>query len=433
MLDHADVSLTPEERVRALTKKGSSVDVNEAVPARRYFRSGMEMIRMAHVYAEEGNLEHAFVLYNKYITLFIEKLPKHPEYKLSNIPEKKDTLKKLKEIAFPQAEELKKCLLRRYEKEYAEYLAKKREETAALEREMCRQKELDAERRRVADLQRRQLEQEQFSVFEEMIRRKDHERERQRVVRDFSTPTSPPDDAPLIPGIQGPPMPYPASPTPPQSPQYPSLNNSTPSAPASTNPAPPPTFDRSLKPSAGDRTANSTLVDGLRQVSVPSELCTNFLRLANNNTIQDKETCGILCGQLTRNAFTVTHVIVPKQCGGPDFCDTENEEELFLVQDQHNLITLGWIHTHPTQTAFLSSVDLHTHCSYQLMLPEAIAIVCSPKFNQTGYFRLTDYGMEEISTCTQKGFHPHSKEPPLFTGGSHIVITESTVTMLDLR
>lgn len=46
----------------------------------------------------------------------------------------------------------------------------------------------------------------------------------------------------------------------------------------------------------------------------------------------------------TRNAFTVTHVIVPKQSGGPDYCDTENEEELFLIQDQYDLITLGWIH-----------------------------------------------------------------------------------------
>uniref|UniRef100_A0AAY5EKP2 MPN domain-containing protein n=1 Tax=Electrophorus electricus TaxID=8005 RepID=A0AAY5EKP2_ELEEL len=405
--------LSPEERVRALTKKGSAVDVNGAVPARRYFRSGMEMIRMAHVYGEEGNLEHAFVLYNKYITLFIEKLPKHPEYKLSNIPEKKDTLKRLKEIAFPQAEELKKCLLRRYEKEYAEYLAKKREEEAALARELSRQRELEAERRRVADLQRRQLEQEQFSAFEEMIRRQESERERRRVLHEFSVPASPPGDTPLIPGIQGPPLPYPQSPTPPQT--------------------PPPTFDRSLKPGSLNRPVNSTLVDGLRQVAVPSELCSKFLHLANSNTTRAVETCGILCGRLNRNAFTVTHVIVPKQCGGPDYCDTENEEELFLVQDQHNLITLGWIHTHPTQTAFLSSVDLHTHCSYQLMLPEAIAIVCSPKFNETGYFRLTDYGMEEISTCTQKGFHPHPKEPPLFTGGSHIVITESTVAMLDLR
>lgn len=423
MYDHADVSLTPDQRVRALTKKGSAVDMNEAVPLRRYFRSGMEVIRMAHVYAEEGSTEHAFVLYNKYITLFIEKLPKHPEYKLCNIPEKKETLRKLKEIAFPQAEQLKKHLLRRYEKEYAEFISKKRAEAQALEQELSRQRELEAERQRVADMQRRQLEQEQFSRFEEMIRQKDHQRE-----LGFNTPAPHQDDTLLIPGIQGPPLPYLESPTPPQSPQYPSANHSAPSAPS---PAAPPTVDRSLKP--GHLSNNTTLVDGLRQIAVPAELCSKFLRLANNNTIRAVETCGILCGRLNSNAFTVTHVIVPKQCGGPDYCDTENEEELFLVQDQYDLITLGWIHTHPTQTAFLSSVDLHTHCSYQMMLPESIAIVCSPKFNETGYFRLTDYGMEEISTCSQKGFHPHPKEPPLFTEGNHIRITEGTVSMLDLR
>jgi len=38
--------------------------------------------------------------------------------------------------------------------------------------------------------------------------------------------------------------------------------------------------------------------------------------------------------------------------------------------------------THPTQTAFLSSVDQHTHWPYQKLLPEAVAIVCSPKFNE---------------------------------------------------
>lgn len=431
MLDHADVSLTPEERVRALTKKGSTVDVNEAVPLRRYFRSGMEMIRMAHVYAEEANTEHAFVLYNKYITLFIEKLPKHPEYKLPNIPEKKETLRKLKEIAFPQAELLKKHLLKRYEKEYAEYLSKKRAETTAMKRELSRQRELEAERQRVADMQRRQLEQEQFSMFEEMIRQRERQREHQHIIHEFGTPARPQEDTLLIPGVQGPPVPYPASPTPPQSPEYPSANHSAPSAPTTPSPAAPPIFDRSLKP--GHLSSNTTLVDGLRQIAVPAELCAKFLQLANNNTIRAVETCGILCGRLNRNAFTVTHVIVPKQCGGPDYCDTENEEELFVVQDQYNLITLGWIHTHPTQTAFLSSVDLHTHCSYQMMLPESIAIVCSPKFNETGYFRLTDYGMEEISTCTQKGFHPHPKEPPLFANGNHIKITEDTVSMLDLR
>ncbi|KAM3868350.1 STAM-binding protein-like A isoform 2-T2 [Diretmus argenteus] len=438
MADHTDVSLPPEERVRALTKKGSSVDVNDDVPPRRYFRSGMEMIRMASIYTEEGNTEHAFVLYNKYITLFIEKLPKHRDYKTANIPEKKDTLKKMKDIAFPQAEILKKALLRRFEQEYAQYLVRKKAEDEVLVREQSKQRALDAERERVAELQRRQREQEQFSAFEEMIRRQELEKERQRVVLEFATPGTPPPEMPLLPGIQGPPPPYTVSPTPPQSPgDFSSSNNhqhNRPPATTGTSATAAPTFDRSLKPgslvSPGD---NNTMVDALRQLAVPAELCRSFLRLAEANTSRAVETCGILCGKLTRNAFTVTHVIVPKQCGGPDYCDTENEEELFLIQDQYDLITLGWIHTHPTQTAFLSSVDLHTHCSYQMMLPEAIAIVCSPKFNEIGYFRLTDRGTEEISTCKQKGFHPHSKDPPLFTHAGHITITNGTVSMLDLR
>lgn len=46
----------------------------------------------------------------------------------------------------------------------------------------------------------------------------------------------------------------------------------------------------------------------------------------------------------THNEFVLTHVIVPKQSAGPDYCDMENVEELFSYQDHHNLLTLGWIH-----------------------------------------------------------------------------------------
>lgn len=46
----------------------------------------------------------------------------------------------------------------------------------------------------------------------------------------------------------------------------------------------------------------------------------------------------------THNEFVLTHVIVPKQSSGPDYCDMENVEELFSYQDHHNLLTLGWIH-----------------------------------------------------------------------------------------
>lgn len=35
--------------------------------------------------------------------------------------------------------------------------------------------------------------------------------------------------------------------------------------------------------------------------------------------------------------------------------------------------------------------------------------------SRTGFFKLTEHGLEEISSCRQKGFHPHPKDPPLFT------------------
>lgn len=128
------------------------------------------------------------------------------------------------------------------------FVVYQRAEDQALQRELSRQRELEAERRRVADMQRRQLEQEQFSMFEEMIRQQDRQRERPNV-HGFNTAARPQDEALLIPGIQGPPLPYLESPTPPQSPQHPSANHSAPSAA-------PPTFDRSLKP--GHLSNNST-------------------------------------------------------------------------------------------------------------------------------------------------------------------------------
>ncbi|KAI9920638.1 hypothetical protein PsorP6_000186 [Peronosclerospora sorghi] len=41
----------------------------------------------------------------------------------------------------------------------------------------------------------------------------------------------------------------------------------------------------------------------------------------------------------------------------------------------NELLTLVWIHTHPKQNWFLSSVDVHTQCGFQSILPEAVAIV----------------------------------------------------------
>ena len=77
---------------------------------------------------------------------------------------------------------------------------------------------------------------------------------------------------------------------------------------------------------------------------------------------------------------------------------------------RHELCTFGWVHTHPSQTCFLSSVDLHTHCGYQSMLDEAVAIVLSPANTPSvGAFRLchpNPPGLVEVQQCRKTGFHP---------------------------
>ncbi|CCG82566.1 AMSH-like protease [Taphrina deformans PYCC 5710] len=150
----------------------------------------------------------------------------------------------------------------------------------------------------------------------------------------------------------------------------------------------------------------------LKTIFLPSSLQSTFLSLASSNTARNLETCGILSGTLRNNAYFVTTLIVPAQESTSDTCHTTDEEGLFNYQDANDLFTLGWIHTHPTQTCFLSSVDLHTQCGYQLMLPESIAIVLAPsKTPSAGTFRLTDPpGLHTIKTCTRGGlFHPHDE------------------------
>ncbi|KAK8197075.1 hypothetical protein IWZ00DRAFT_176331 [Phyllosticta capitalensis] len=150
----------------------------------------------------------------------------------------------------------------------------------------------------------------------------------------------------------------------------------------------------------------------LRTVFIPPTLRQEFLRVALPNTQRNLETCGILCGTLISNALFISRLVIPEQENTSDTCETTNESALFDYCDSEDLMVLGWIHTHPSQTCFMSSRDLHTHCGYQVMMPESIAIVCAPsKQPSWGIFRLTDPpGMKSILNCTQTGlFHPHAE------------------------
>jgi STAM-binding protein len=83
---------------------------------------------------------------------------------------------------------------------------------------------------------------------------------------------------------------------------------------------------------------------------------------------------------LISNALFISHLVIPDQTATSDTCETtdQGETDLFDYVDTEGLMVCGWIHTHPTQTCFLSSRDLHTSVGYQVMLPESVAIVCAP-------------------------------------------------------
>ncbi|GAO46540.1 Mov34-domain-containing protein [Saitoella complicata NRRL Y-17804] len=196
---------------------------------------------------------------------------------------------------------------------------------------------------------------------------------------------------------------------------------------------PPPSFPAPKKGQEAYEFSSSARTEGgdpLRTLFIPKELRDRFLEVAKPNTTRNLETCGILCGKLKQNALFVTHLVIPAQESTSDTCQTIDEGAIFEFQDARELLTLGWIHTHPTQTCFMSSVDLHTHCSYQLMLDEAVAIVCAPSRGEWGYFRLTKPpGMEVITKCRNTGlFHLHDDVPGgIYTdagkgdgGGGHV-------------
>ncbi len=148
-------------------------------------------------------------------------------------------------------------------------------------------------------------------------------------------------------------------------------------------------------------------VGRMRAIYLPCSTVSAFTDVARPNTdlgAEGVETCAILAGNIVTSnkcgGLQMTHLIFPEQIGGANTCEALGEEALFEYMLNCKLITIGWIHTHPRQNCFLSSIDLHTQCGYQTMLPEAIAIVVAPRDvrgNHVGVFRLqTPYGIKLI-------------------------------------
>ena len=159
----------------------------------------------------------------------------------------------------------------------------------------------------------------------------------------------------------------------------------------------------------------------LRTMRISRALVAQFLELARPESERGVEACALLLGREEAGELVVTELLFPPQSGTDVSCTAAGEERVVEHQLAKSLVTLGWVHTHPTQSCFLSSLDLHTQAAYQALLPEAVAVVCALEHEPSlGVFRLTNPpGLQYVLQCKHRDlFHPHAQgesELPLYT------------------
>ncbi|KAL1285105.1 STAM-binding protein [Trichinella pseudospiralis] len=456
--------IKPKMLVKEITSEASNIQFYPNIAMKKYARSAGELYFIAGVYELDNNVELAYRSYTRFIVLLVDHFPKHPEYSKFCREERDEYKKLMKNVrdAFDAAERLKVELTKQCELQYMNALQKQANEAKNAKEQQREHKVTSTSENsdynhalssnsavshgRVSNYYSQHdrvtppavvAPSTSSSVSVDMLRDNDASNDTYSTFNvDDLIELENANNRTTV-GIP------------------PAVVENLQAAECSSSRPPKPTFDRSTKPKLKTKTTttstpvrpplpvvapapSSTPVSkysGLQPVIIPKNLVFRFLDAAALNTAQEIETCGILSGKLIQSSFVVTHVIVPKQSGTSNSCIAHHEEEMFTLQDDLGLITLGWIHTHPTQSAFLSSVDLHTHCSYQLLFPEAVAIVCAPKHNEIGVFMLTSpYGLRVIANCKRTGFHPHSQNPPVFQTCEHVCM-DNTIdgSLIDLR
>ncbi|XP_002989585.2 AMSH-like ubiquitin thioesterase 2 [Selaginella moellendorffii] len=419
-----------------IAESAPKLEVNQRLPLRHYYRIADNLLRQARIYRSEKNVLELYILLLRFTSLVIDTIPAHNEYKrfsdsqkallrqrvleaLAELESLKPLVKKALEAPFP----VKRNASLEYNK-YDPNPAKNRWQTSPQTnwqntwQGTARPRDETLSRHSYFTLPSRKPMEQPIKVTYPSYIDVSHIEIPSFDQNSFSVSSSEPTALP---------------------PQYSLVNQLAPPpvpVPVQNVQCLPPTTVADPRPGS-PKVSNEK---GPKHLYVSPTMMEEFLALARHNTQKNLETCGVLAGFLEKGMFSVTTLIIPKQEATSDSCQTVNEEELFEVQDKRNLFQLGWIHTHPTQTCFMSSIDLHTHYSYQVMLQEAIAIVMAPTDEERsfGIFRLSEPGgMEAIQQCDQRGFHPHD-EPAnggsIYDHCSHVYMNPSLrFDIVDLR
>ncbi|OAP65455.1 hypothetical protein AYL99_01427 [Fonsecaea erecta] len=459
-------SLHPPRSVQQITKAAQDYEYDAQIPLRYWLRSAQAMLKEAEVYVREGDEETTYLLLFRHAHLILSQLPAHPQARdkankllLKEAEKEVNTNFKVLDLLKPRINEryeryvklIKEREARRSAQVHSQYTndppsprsaqAQRPQQLKAHENKELAVRLLQKENSRRAAS--RQAAQASGNDTEDLSRRL--QEIRNRVEGRSNSFLQSPETRPFAPIGSSATYQYPSIPahhvqpvlsSPSPHVLSPTIPRDIPGSPPALPPKPggssvvaiPPRPEKVTNhaPAARSQTPEPVhffapaayLENGtpLRTVFLPPTLRTTFLRLAHKNTLANLETCGFLGGTLIANAFFVSRLIIPSQTATSDTCEMTNESQLFDYVDSEDLMILGWIHTHPTQTCFMSSRDLHTHAGYQMMLAESVAIVCAPSKGDTthggdwGVYRLTDPpGKKTILSCEQPGiFHPHN-------------------------
>lgn len=163
-----------------------------------------------------------------------------------------------------------------------------------------------------------------------------------------------------------------------------------------------------------------------KPIQFPQNLLTSFIQTAWT-CAKENEFMGWITGKLepmkgggkkgkdvakTEPMVVVNGLFIPKQQADQtnvwEAADSDPPFQMVEFMQESESVVVGWIHSHPTFEAFLSSIDMHTQYSLQKDLPQAFAIVVDQK-KDCRVMRLSAAGMETIAACSEHPgtFHEH--------------------------
>eukprot|EP01084_Bolivina_argentea_P128236 226705_1 len=179
---------------------------------------------------------------------------------------------------------------------------------------------------------------------------------------------------------------------------------------------------------------------------IPNNVTAEFQsEYAAQDLTANKETAALLFAKkehIQSQNVPICTVVIPKQTGDANSCVISAEEEIIYISTKNNLTLIGWMHSHPRQDNFLSSIDLHTTwklCNNDFLF---VAIVCSPNDSEGtlfGTYNLTELGMSALAACKLQGHHTHEVDnvdmtDMFYMQSKHVAVTDVRKAMyVDLR